>query len=189
MKEISATARLIWVAITVAVVAPMSAQTGAWTPSVVISTGGQGWEATAAIDGNGNSVALWDERTTQDQIWSRSKTSGANWGSVTEISPALQTTYVFPAVRITTAGFATAVWSDQGGVWTADRTSAFKWEPAQLLIPGASNPIFVMNARGDGLDRGRWSKEYQRRGNGRSATCRGSLDGTTDSCKRRASVR
>jgi hypothetical protein len=149
MKEISATARLIWVAITVAVVAPMSAQTGAWTPSVVISTGGQGWEATAAIDGNGNSVALWDERTTQDQIWSRSKTSGANWGSVTEISPALQTTYVFPAVRITTAGFATAVWSDQGGVWTADRTSAFKWEPAQLLIPGASNPIFVMNARGD----------------------------------------
>jgi hypothetical protein len=53
------------------------------------------------------------------------------------------------ASRLSTAGFATAVWSDSGGVWTADRTSASKWEPAQLLIPGASNPIFVMNARGD----------------------------------------
>ena len=149
MNEISATARLIWVAVTVAVVAPMSAQTGAWTPSVVLSSGGQGWEATAAIDGNGNSLALWDERTTQDQIWSRSKVSGGNWGSVTQFSPALQTTSVFPVVRITTAGFATAVWSDQGGVWTADRPSASKWDPPRLLIPGASNPIFVMNSRGD----------------------------------------
>jgi hypothetical protein len=149
MSRISAIARLTYIAVTVALTAPISAQAGAWTSPVVLSTGGQGWEATAAIDGNGNSLALWDERTTQDQIWSRSKASGGNWGSVTQLSPALQTTSVLPAVRITTAGFATAVWSDSGGVWTADRTSASKWEPAQLLIPGASNPIFVMNARGD----------------------------------------
>jgi hypothetical protein len=149
MNIISAMARLGSIAVTVTLMAPISAQPGAWTPPVVLSTGGQGWEATAAIDGEGNSVALWDERTTQDQIWSRSKASGGNWGAVTELSPALQTTSTFPVVRITSAGFATAMWSDQGGVWIADRPSASTWNTAQLLIPRASNPIFVMNARGD----------------------------------------
>jgi hypothetical protein len=65
-------------AVTVALIAPISTQAGTWTSPVVLSTGGQGWEATAAIDGAGNSIALWDERTTQDQIWSRSKASGGN---------------------------------------------------------------------------------------------------------------
>ena len=94
MIRISAKARLACIA--VALTAPLSAQTGAWTPPVVLSTGGQGWEAAAAIDGNGNSVALWDERTTQDQLWSRPKPSTGNWGSVTQVSPALQTTSVLP---------------------------------------------------------------------------------------------
>jgi hypothetical protein len=147
MKIIIETTRWICVAATVAVAAQISAQT--WTAPVVLSTGGQGWEAAAAIDGDGNSLALWDERTTQDQLWSRSRAVGANWGSVTEVSPALQTTSVFPAVRITTAGSATAVWTDQSGVWTADRPAASAWESRQLLIPGATNPIFVMNSRGD----------------------------------------
>lgn len=149
MNSMRATVRLICIAVTAGVAVPVSAQTGVWTPPVVLSTGGQGWEAAAAIDGDGNSLALWDERTTQDQLWSVSKASGGNWGSVTEVSPALQTTSVFPAVRISTAGFATAVWSDSNGVWTADRPSGSKWDAAQLLIPGASNPIFVMNSRGD----------------------------------------
>ncbi len=149
MNRISVIARLACIAVTVVLIAPISAQTGAWTPPVVLSTGGQGWEAAVAIDGNGNSLALWDERTTQDQIWSRSKASSGNWGSVTQLSAALQTTSVFPAVRISSAGFATAVWSDSGGVWTADRPPASKWDSPQLLIPGASSPIFVMNSRGD----------------------------------------
>ena len=127
----------------------MSAQTGAWTSPAVLSTGGQGWEAAAAIDGSGNSVALWDERTTQDQLWSRSRPSAGSWGAVTKVSPALQTTSVFPAVRISSAGFATAVWSDSSGVWTADRPPASTWTAPHLLISGVSNPIFVMNSRGD----------------------------------------
>ena len=147
MITISAQTRVICVGIMF--LAPLSAQTGVWSSPVVLSTGGQGWESTAAIDGNGNSVALWDERTTQDQLWSRSKPSTGNWGSVTEVSPALQTTSVFPVVRISTAGFATAVWSDQSGLWTADRPPASNWNPAQLVVPGASNPIFVMNSLGD----------------------------------------
>jgi hypothetical protein len=147
MIRISVKLRLVCIA--VAFIAPLSAQTGTWTSPAVLSTGGQGWEAAAAIDGNGNSVALWDERTTEDQLWSRSKSSTGNWGAVTKVSPALQTTSVFPAVKISTIGFATAVWTDENGVWTADRPAAAKWEPAQLLISGASSPIFVMDARGD----------------------------------------
>ncbi len=127
----------------------MSAQTGAWTSPVVLSAGGQGWEAAAAIDGNGNSVALWDERTTQDQLWSRSRATAGSWGSVTTVSPALQTTSVLPMVRVSSTGFATAVWSDSNGVWTADRPPASNWNAPRLLIPGASNPIFVMNSLAD----------------------------------------
>lgn len=149
MNSLSATVRWAWIAISLAMAAQLSAQTGTWTAPVALSTGGQGWEAAAAIDGSGNSVAVWDERTTQDQLWARSKTGAGAWGSVTEESPALQTTSVLPAIRITAAGFATAVWSDSNGVWTADRPSASSWNPAQILIPGATNPVFVMNARGD----------------------------------------
>jgi hypothetical protein len=130
--------------------APLAAQTGAWAPPVRLSGGGQGFEAAAALDANGGAVALWDERTTQDQIWSRSKPAAGSWGRVTQVSPgALQTTSVFPAVRIGAGGFATAVWTDADGVWTADRPPDSKWNPAQLLIPGASSPIFVMNSQGD----------------------------------------
>jgi hypothetical protein len=144
--HINTKARLFYVAVTF--LAPAFSQTGAWTLPVVLSTGGQGWEAAAAIDGTGNSVALWDERTSLDQLWSRSKPSASNWGAVTKVSPALQTTSVFPAVRISTSGFATAVWSDNSGVWTADRPPASNWNPPQLVIPGVSSPIFVMNSQG-----------------------------------------
>ncbi len=130
--------------------AAASAQTGAWTEPVPLSVGGQGWEAAAAIDANGRSVALWDERTTQDQLWSPAKPGGGAWSTVTKVSAsALETTSVFPSVRISATGFATAVWTDSDGVWTADRPPAAKWNPAQLLISGASNPIFVMNSNGD----------------------------------------
>lgn len=147
MKTMIEAAKLICIAVTAAMASQMFAQT--WTAPAVLSTGGQGWEAAAAIDGHGNSLALWDEITTQSQLWSRSEASGGSWGAVTEVSPALETTSVFPAVRITPAGFATAVWTDESGVWTANRPSASAWESPQLLIPGASNPIFVMDSQGD----------------------------------------
>jgi len=148
MIRINTKARLVYIAVTF--LAPAAyAQTGAWTLPVALSTGGQGSEAAAAMDGDGNSIALWDERTSQDHIWSRSKPSGGAWGRVTQVSPALLTTSVFPVVRISTAGFATAVWTDENGVWTADRPPASKWNPPQLLVPGASGPIFVMNSQGD----------------------------------------
>jgi len=50
---------------------------------------------------------------------------------------------------MTAGGLATAVWTDSDGVWTADRSATGKWGPSQLLLPGASAPLFTMNERGD----------------------------------------
>src|ERR1017187_6580762 len=101
------------ICLTVTFLAPAFSQAGTWSSPAVLSTGGQGWQAAAAIDGTGNSVAVWDEITSQAQLWSRSKPSGGGWGSVAELSPALQANSIYPAVHISTAGFATAVWSDE----------------------------------------------------------------------------
>jgi len=152
MIRIDTKARLFYIA--VLFMAPAAAQTGVWTAPVTLSAGRQGWEAAAAMDGSGNSVAIWDEIRSQAYIWSRSKPSGGGWSSPMQVSPGglgLQTSYVYPAVRISAAGFATAVWTDADGVWTADRPPASDWNPPQLLIPGASGPIFAMNSQGDAV--------------------------------------
>ena len=64
MNSMRAIVRLICIGVTVVAAAPLSApvsaQTGTWTQPVVLSNGGQGWEAAVAIDGDGNSLALWD---------------------------------------------------------------------------------------------------------------------------------
>ena len=89
----NATTRLI--CLTVTFLTSALSQTGAWTSPIVLSTGGQGWQAAAAIDGTGNSVAIWDEITSLAQIWSRSKPSGGNWGAVTDVSPPLQANSIY----------------------------------------------------------------------------------------------
>jgi hypothetical protein len=137
-----------FVCLAVTFLVPAFSQAGTWTSAAVLSTGGQGWQAAAAIDGTGNSVAVWNEVTNLSQLWSRSRPNGGNWGAVTEVSPALEATSIYPAVRISAVGFATAVWSDQGGVWTADRPRASNWSSPRLLVPGVSNPVFVMNSQG-----------------------------------------
>jgi hypothetical protein len=140
----------------------MNAGAATWSPPQVLSTGGQGWEAAGAIDGNGNSVASWIEQTTSsDQIWARSEPSGGNWGAVTQIyNPTLQTNLLYPQMRVSTAGFATTIWLDGNGLWTADRPSAAPWTSPQLLSQDrlleqdvmanfSQNPVFKMNSGGD----------------------------------------
>lgn len=124
---IGSSAKSRFVSFVLTFLVPAFSQAGTWTSPAVLSTGGQGWQAAAAIDGTGNSVAVWDEITSLSGFWSRSKPSGGNWGAVTELSPALEANSIYPAVRTSAGGFATAVWSDQGGVWTADRPPASNW--------------------------------------------------------------
>ena len=135
---------------------------GTWSPPQVLSTGGQGWEAAGATDGLGNSVAVWIERTTSpDQVWSRSQPSGGSWGSVSQIfSPAVETNLLLPQVRISAAGFATAIWLDNSGLWTADRPTSSQWSSPRLLSQDSSlgrnvaaepsqEPTFKMNSGGE----------------------------------------
>jgi hypothetical protein len=136
------------VASSAAALDPLAAST------VAISAGGEGWEAAAAIDGAGNSVAVWLQRTISppiDRIWSRSRPANGQWSAPSTLSGALQTVEALPAVRMTTNGAATAVWSDAGGIWTADRSPTGSWSPAPLIVSGTSltHPTFVMNAQGD----------------------------------------
>jgi hypothetical protein len=130
-----------------------STPTKAWTKAVPLSGGGEGWESAIAIDAAGNSVAVWDQRVGAiDRIWAKSRPVSGAWGDrtiVSRMNPPLQTVYVFPAVRVTATGDATAVWSDVDGVWTATRSPRGAWSASQLLLPGVSSPMFAMNSKGD----------------------------------------
>lgn len=132
-------------------------QSGAWSLATVLSTGGEGWQSSAAIDARGNSVAIWDERTTNglvvDRIWGRFRRDGGQWlprDVVSRMNPPLQGTYVFPAVRTSASGQVTAIWSDYDGVSTADAVKG-QWSAPQVLLPGVTSPTFLMNSRGDAL--------------------------------------
>jgi hypothetical protein len=160
LRKINITLATRLVGVAVFFLASAGAQTGVWSPPVAISPGGQGSEASAAIDGNGNSVAAWIERLPSvDQIWSSSQPFGGNFGTPTVVFSPLGTSSSqgpcdCPEVRITTAGFATAVWLDgNGNVFTADRPAASGWTPAKELVTHAASPIqnvfFVMNSQGD----------------------------------------
>ena len=124
-----------------------------FTTGTPISTGGEGWESTVAIDGAGNSIAVWDQRTTSgiviDKIWTKSHSLSGPWSPKTVLSGALQTTYVFPDVLSSASNGATTIWSDAAGLWTADRTTSGVWGASQLLLPGVTTPMFVMNSKGD----------------------------------------
>jgi hypothetical protein len=121
--------------------------------AIALSTGGQGWQAAAAIDAVGKSVAVWMQRTSSsgDQMWAKGRPANGPWGATSVLSNSLQTAYPYPTVRTTTAGAATAVWSDDDEIWTADRSPAGVWSPAQLIVSEhfITRPIFVMNSQGD----------------------------------------
>ena len=132
------------------------AQQKKWSAAVPLSTGGEGWEASVAVDANGAAVAVWDERTItntiEDHIWSRTRSAAGAWSATTVISPAtpsLSTTATYPKVRMSTSGDITATWFDSTGLWTADRPKGQSWSGPRLLLPNVSSGSFLMNSTGD----------------------------------------
>jgi hypothetical protein len=123
--------------------------------AVALSNGGEGWEASAAIDGAGNSVAVWIQRSRNpsivDQIWSRGQPANGQWGEKSVLSGNLQTVEAFPAVHAASSGAATVVWSNTDGIWTADRSPGGIWSQSQLIVPGPflTRHVLVMNSQGD----------------------------------------
>ena len=71
----------------------------AFTIGQPLSTGGEGWMSGAAIDGAGNSLVVWDQRSTSgivvDKIWSKSRVAGSGWAGKAILSGPLGTTYVY----------------------------------------------------------------------------------------------
>jgi hypothetical protein len=118
-----------------------------------LSRGGDGWEASAGIDAQGNAVALWVQRTgttaVQDRIWTKSHPPGQPWSPRSVLSRALTTTQNAPVIRVSAAGGSIAVWNEADGVWTAERPAQGPWTVARLLIAGAASPLLAMNAEGD----------------------------------------
>jgi hypothetical protein len=77
--------------------------------AVALSNGGEGWEASAAIDGAGNSVAVWMQRSRTpfivDEIWSRGHPANGQWGEKSVLSGTLQNSRGIPG------GSCGVVWS------------------------------------------------------------------------------
>lgn len=120
---------------------------------VQLSRGGEGWEASAGIDAQGNAVALWVQRTgtdtVKDRIWTKSHPPGQAWSPRSVLSHALPSSPNTPTVRVSAAGEAIAVWTEADGVWTAERPAQGAWGAARLLVAGAAAPLLAMNGLGD----------------------------------------
>jgi hypothetical protein len=128
----------------------------AWTTAVPLSTGGEGWEASADVDATGRSAAVWLERTTHgliaDRVWTADGALDGSWTAGARLSrrsPSLGTTYVFPKVHVSDDGAATAVWFDADGAWAADRPAGGVWRKSYLLARNVFSGRFLANRRGD----------------------------------------
>lgn len=118
-----------------------------------LSRGGEGWEASAGIDAQGNAVALWVQRTgtdtVKDRIWTKSHPPGQAWSPRRVLSHTLQSSPNTPTIRVSAAGESIAVWTEADGVWTAERPAQGEWGEARLLVAGAAAPLLAMNAQAD----------------------------------------
>ena len=147
----------LWLVVLLILTGSMAlAQPKKWSAAVSLSTGGEGWEASVALDATGAGVAIWDERTITntiaDHIWSRTRSAAGAWSATSVISPAnpsLSTTATYPKVLTSTAADITATWFDSTGLWTADRPHGQPWSASRLLLPNVTSGSFLMNSRGD----------------------------------------
>ena len=129
---------------------PVLKAAGTFSPAVAISTGTGNTQGTAAIDGAGNSLVLWENGS--GQISSATHPVQGPWSGPSLLSGTFP---LFLQVKTTPAGSATTVWEDGSGsgILTSDRSSNGKWSTPKLVVPGVYNivaPIaFVMDSQGD----------------------------------------
>ena len=70
------------------------------------------------------------------------------WKTSNLIPPATDILSPDPVVHETSGGDATAVWSTNAGVWSADRPAGGTWSTPQLLRGISTAPTFTMNSNG-----------------------------------------
>jgi hypothetical protein len=129
---------------------PVLKAAGTFSSAVAISTGTGNTQGTAAIDGAGNSLVLWENGS--GQIASATHPLAGPWSAPKLLSGAFP---YFLQVKTTPAGSATAVWEDGtgSGIYSSDRASNGTWSAPKLVVPGVYSIIariaFVMDSQGD----------------------------------------
>ncbi len=127
---------------------------GVWSAAATVSpVVAQTWSPQVALDGAGNTTAVWEVGSTANnyRIYSATRIAGGSWGGPTRIEPSDWYMAGQSAVAADAAGNATASWvvEDANGtmlVRTATRPAGGAWEaPTSLgqLSPIASSPNLI----------------------------------------------
>jgi hypothetical protein len=122
-----------------------------WSAPQLLSSGGNGFDPSAAIDSNGNALVVWFENlgSGSGDVQFAVHPNGGTWKSADLVAPSADFITPDPVVHETAAGTATAVWWTSAGAWTADRPAGGSWTTPLLVLPGiAEPPTFEMNAQG-----------------------------------------
>jgi len=128
----------------------------AWVATTRLSGLGYASSSSAAIDANGDAVVVWTQNslcggnTGCDFLTSRSRAPGKAWGALQTVSivdPALH--IALPALRMSEVGVATAFWTDDNGLKTADKALKSPWTKPFLLAPGIKDYTVTENRKGD----------------------------------------
>ncbi len=120
-----------------------------WSTPQLLSSGGNGFDPSAAIDSNGNALVVWFENLGNGDVQFAVHPNEGAWKSKDLIPPSNALINPEPVVHETATGTATAVWSTTAGVFTADRPAGGSWTTPLLVLPGiAGAPAFTMNSQG-----------------------------------------
>jgi hypothetical protein len=132
--------------------AATAALASGWSTPHLLNAGGNGFEASDAIDSNGNALVTWLQNLGNDNfdIQFAVHPNGGAWTKSQDLVPPSSELIVpDPVVHETAAGTATAVWWTTAGAFTADRPAGGSWTTPQLVLPGISGaPAFTMNSQG-----------------------------------------
>jgi hypothetical protein len=133
-------------------ISPVEAAT--WKKPVPLSAN-DAVQPDAAIDSVGNVVSVWVEKPDTNgagQIWTKSRKNGV-WSAASALDLSIDNRN--PKVETSAAGYATAVWTNSSGVWSANRPAGANWTAPTLLVPtptaGLVRPLFSMNNKGEAL--------------------------------------
>jgi hypothetical protein len=128
-----------------------AALASSWGAPQLLSSGGNGFDPSAAIDSNGNALVVWFENlgSGNGDVQFAVHPNRGTWTTQNLIPPSGDLIVPDPVVHETAAGTATAVWWTTAGAFTADRPAGGSWTTPQLVLPGISGaPAFAMNSQG-----------------------------------------
>ncbi len=115
-------------------------------PETISSSGVNSTAVQVAMDGDGNSVAVWNE---SGSIKSRTALSGASWSSMVTLSSSGS---LSPRLVVDLSGNATATWLESGALKTATKPFGSSWSAVSTIAAsGVTMPHLGVDDGGDVL--------------------------------------